>query len=273
MPRDKGGFGRTGKKHKEVATHDIHRNLKVEAMTELAPATPPPPCESAPDATEEPAAKRPRQAPLGKLDQDAVDTEDLIYEYWEYAKWTKEFIDGVMLKMDAGARRFYKVDTELGNASFLAGRMLAHWETEKASAEQVRARVEAGEPPNTPRTRAVVRGEASEAEVQEFRLRRGTELRDRERRIAQESREAQELQEMFKPVKCFVDAAFGPCEDCSRELPNYGCSAPRAHGNWAWPGVFATRSRCRLVRLTKSQRVAYFEAHDRDDYYSDRMGM
>ena len=273
MPRDKGGIGRTGKKHKRVAAHDIHRSLKVEEMAELAPTTPPPPCEGTPAATEEPAAKRPRQVPLGKLDQDAVDTENHIYQYWEYAKWIKESIDDVMLKMDASQRRFYKVDTSLENALFLAGRMLAHWETEKASAEEVRARVEAGEPPLTPRTRAVVRGEASEEEVQEFRLRRGTELCDRERRLAQESREAQELQEMFKPVKCFVDAAFGPCEDCSRELPNYGCSAPRAHGNWAWPGGFATRSRCRLVRLTKSQRVAYFEAHDRDDYYSDRMGM
>ena len=61
MPRDKGGIGRTGKKHKRVAAHDIHRSLKVEEMAELAPTTPPPPCEGTPAATEEPAAKRPRQ--------------------------------------------------------------------------------------------------------------------------------------------------------------------------------------------------------------------
>ena len=102
------------------------------------------------------------------------------------------------LKMDADARKRYKVDIALQNAAFLAGRMLAHWEMEKVSGEQIRARVEAGEPPLTPRTRAVIRGEASEAEIQEHGLRRGCELRDCERRIAQELRDAQELQQMFQ---------------------------------------------------------------------------
>jgi hypothetical protein len=273
MPRNRGGYGRTGSKHKKVAPYDIHRKPKVEPMAELPPATPPPVCEAAPAAQEEPAAKRPREAPLGKLDQDAINTENHVYEYWEYAKWTNDFINEVMLKMDADARKRYKVDVALQNAAFLAGRMLAHWEMEKVSGEQIRARVEAGEPPLTPRTRAVIRGVASEAEIQEHGLRRGCELRDCERRIAQELRDAQELQQMFKPVKCFADAAFGPCEDCGRELPSFGCSAPTCHGEWLWPGVFATRSRYRLVRLTKSQRIAYFETHDREDYYSDRMGM
>ena len=38
MPRDKGGIGRTGKKHKKPATHDVCRRLKAEPVEGAAPA-------------------------------------------------------------------------------------------------------------------------------------------------------------------------------------------------------------------------------------------
>ena len=38
MPRDKGGIGRTGKKHKKPATHDLRRQLKSEPDEGAAPA-------------------------------------------------------------------------------------------------------------------------------------------------------------------------------------------------------------------------------------------
>ena len=38
MPRDKGGIGRTGKKHKKPATHDVYRQLKAEPVEGAAPA-------------------------------------------------------------------------------------------------------------------------------------------------------------------------------------------------------------------------------------------
>ena len=38
MPRDKGGIGRTGKKHKKPATHDVYRQLKPEPVEGAAPA-------------------------------------------------------------------------------------------------------------------------------------------------------------------------------------------------------------------------------------------
>ena len=38
MPRDRGGIGRTGKKHKKKAIFDVHRQPKVEVVQESSPA-------------------------------------------------------------------------------------------------------------------------------------------------------------------------------------------------------------------------------------------
>ena len=72
MPRDKGGIGRTGRKHKKKAVFDVRRQPKLERMKELPPATPPPAPEALPAAPakeEEPPSEQPIPQELC-LDED-----------------------------------------------------------------------------------------------------------------------------------------------------------------------------------------------------------